>query len=438
MTGTQDFDYDVLGIGLGPFGLGMAALIDPLVRSGEITAAFLDRRAGFSWHPGMMLDEATLQVPFIADLVTFADPTSRYSFLNFLKDTGRIYRFYIRESFYPFRPEYSEYARWVAAQLDHVHWSSPVTSVHREPGGGWRVEIAGDRPESVTARVVVNATGTIPRVPAGFTRGGTTPTGMIHSSEFLDHVGEIRSAGSVTIVGSGQSAAEIYRHVMEGRAAEGRELNWLSRSPRFFPMEYAGLSLELTSPDYIHRLRGLSEARRDDLLDEQRVLYKGISRDLVDDIYDTLYRLSITTPLPGLLRPDVTVRLAPEETGEDESGRLCLELVDNETGVSTRLTSDIVILATGYSAPNCPEHLAGVEEINRDSSGRMAVAEDFSVTDEGDLFVLNAEEHLHGINAPDLGMGPWRNSVIINRIAGREVYRAESSTVFQSFGGAPQ
>ena len=37
---------------------------------------------------------------------------------------------------------------------------------------------------------------------------------------------------------------------------------------------------------------------------EQRSLYKGISGDLVDDIYDTLYRLSLDGPVPTTLLTD--------------------------------------------------------------------------------------------------------------------------------------
>ena len=59
---------------------------------------FLDRAEGFNWHPGMMLDSATLQTPFMADLVTLADPTSRFSFLNYAKQIGRLYAFYIRKT----------------------------------------------------------------------------------------------------------------------------------------------------------------------------------------------------------------------------------------------------------------------------------------------------------------------------------------------------
>ena len=34
----------------------------------------------------MLLEDSTLQTPFMSDLVTLADPTSPYSFLNYLKE----------------------------------------------------------------------------------------------------------------------------------------------------------------------------------------------------------------------------------------------------------------------------------------------------------------------------------------------------------------
>src|SRR5699024_4988236 len=74
--------HDLLAVGIGPFGLGLAALSEPLA---DVDAVFLDQRPEFRWHPGMMIEGSTIQVPFLADLVTMADPTSPYSFLNFLK-----------------------------------------------------------------------------------------------------------------------------------------------------------------------------------------------------------------------------------------------------------------------------------------------------------------------------------------------------------------
>ena len=68
--------HDFIAIGLGPFNLGLACLADPIE---ELDGLFLERRDGFDWHPGMLLEDATLQTPFLADLVTMADPTSPYS-----------------------------------------------------------------------------------------------------------------------------------------------------------------------------------------------------------------------------------------------------------------------------------------------------------------------------------------------------------------------
>ena len=82
--------------------------------------------------PGMLLDDATLQVPFMADLVTMADPTSPYSFLSFLKDTGRLYSFYIRESFYPLRREYNDYCRWAADRLTSLRFGQHVERVEHD------------------------------------------------------------------------------------------------------------------------------------------------------------------------------------------------------------------------------------------------------------------------------------------------------------------
>src|SRR5688500_4300598 len=106
--------YDFVGIGVGPFNLGLACLTDPI---DDLDGIFLEQRDEFAWHPGLMIDGVTIQVPFLADLVSMADPTSRFSFLNYLKRTGRLYRFYIRENFYPLRAEYDAYCRWAAAQL---------------------------------------------------------------------------------------------------------------------------------------------------------------------------------------------------------------------------------------------------------------------------------------------------------------------------------
>src|SRR5699024_5493759 len=120
--------HDVLGVGIGPFNLGLACLAEPV----GLDAVFLDARDEFAWHHGLMLDDATIQVPFLAELVTLPDPTSPYSFLNFLKESGRLYPFYIREDFQPLRSEYDAYCRWASERVGGLRWGREVVDVRRE------------------------------------------------------------------------------------------------------------------------------------------------------------------------------------------------------------------------------------------------------------------------------------------------------------------
>ena len=81
--------YDLLGIGIGPFNLSVAALMSKVDKS----SLFLERKSEFSWYPGMLLPNTYLQISFLKDLVTAADPTSPYSFLSYIIQKGRFYRF---------------------------------------------------------------------------------------------------------------------------------------------------------------------------------------------------------------------------------------------------------------------------------------------------------------------------------------------------------
>ncbi|WP_407508967.1 SidA/IucD/PvdA family monooxygenase, partial [Elizabethkingia anophelis] len=111
---TQEKIYDIIGIGIGPFNLSMACLANPVK---DLNTLFFDRSDRFDWHPGMMMQDTTLQIPFMADLVTMADPTSEFTFLNYIKEKGRIYSFYIRENFYLLRNEYNQYCQWAIEKL---------------------------------------------------------------------------------------------------------------------------------------------------------------------------------------------------------------------------------------------------------------------------------------------------------------------------------
>ncbi|MDN5745999.1 MAG: SidA/IucD/PvdA family monooxygenase, partial [Nocardioidaceae bacterium] len=164
---------------------------------------------------------------------------------------------------------------------------------------------------------------------------------------------------------------------------------------------------------------------------EQRHLSKGISGDLVDAIIEPHYqhRVAGGGPRTTLLTNTQVCgsRLAATEAE--------LELQHTETGESFSLTTGGLVLATGY-APRDPTFLVDIEDrIRRDARERYDVAQDYSVDIAGgEIFVQNAEEHTHSLLAPDLGMGPYRNSVILAAMLGREPYPIEKRVAVQTFG----
>lgn len=422
--------HDFVAIGLGPFNLGLACLTEPV---DGLDGLFLEARQSFDWHPGMLLPSSTLQTPFLADLVTLADPTSPYSFLNFLKETGRLYPFYIRESFFPLRTEYNAYCQWAASRLPSVRFGRRVTRVtHDEATGLYTVHATdtatGEQHTHHTPRLVLG-TGTPPHLPEACRDLGGD---LLHSAQYLENKERLQNKNSITIVGSGQSAAEIYHDLLQDIDTHGYRLTWVTRSPRFFPLEYTKLTLEMTSPEYGDYFHALPAATRDRLVQEQKNLYKGIDTDLINGIFDLLYQKSVHGPCPARLLTNTALMHAEHDA---DSGTYTLRLRQEEQKRDVDLTSEGLVLATGYRY-RTPEFLAPVDDrIERDEQGRFAVARDYSIDSAGrEIYVQNAELHTHGFIAPDLGMAAYRNSCIIRAMLGREYYPVEDRIAFQEFG----
>ncbi|WP_330258945.1 lysine N(6)-hydroxylase/L-ornithine N(5)-oxygenase family protein [Streptomyces murinus] len=415
--------HDLVGIGLGPFNLGLACLTEPIA---ELDAVFLESKPDFEWHAGMFLDGAHLQTPFMSDLVTLADPTSPYSFLNYLKEKGRLYSFYIRENFYPLRVEYDDYCRWAASKLSCVRFGTTVTEVSYEDDLYVVKTAAGDL---LRARHLVLGTGTVPYLPESCRDLGGD---LLHTSQYMHRKAELQGKKSITVVGSGQSAAEIYYELLSEIDVHGYQLNWVTRSPRFFPLEYTKLTLEMTSPDYIDYFRALPEETRYRLEKQQKGLFKGINSDLIDAIFDLLYQKNVTSgdrPVPTRLLTNSSLNSARYD---DEAYTLGFR--QDEQGKDFEIRTEGLVLATGYHyAP--PAFLAPLRERLRfDGHGRFDVARNYAIDVTGrGVFLQNAGVHTHSITSPDLGMGPYRNASIIREVLGSEYYPVEKSIAFQEF-----
>src|SRR5690606_8074431 len=96
---TQDGPLDLVGVGFGPSNLALAVAIaehnaavaeHDANTSSRLRARLVERQAEFGWHRGMLLEDATMQVSFLNDLVTLRNPASEYGFLPYLHDHDRL------------------------------------------------------------------------------------------------------------------------------------------------------------------------------------------------------------------------------------------------------------------------------------------------------------------------------------------------------------
>ncbi|WP_225809188.1 lysine N(6)-hydroxylase/L-ornithine N(5)-oxygenase family protein [Streptomyces spinosus] len=433
---------DLVGVGIGPSNLSLAALAQPLA---ELDAVFYEQRPDFHWHPGLLVDGATVQVPFLADLVTLADPTSPWSFLNYLRTRERLFPFYFSEHLHIQRAEYDAYGRWVAGQLPGLRFRHQVDGVRWNPeqdafevdftqlGTDGEAEALG----RTYARNVVLGIGTAPYVPDPLRPLVDAPgVPVVHAADYLEHRDRILAAGHVTVVGSGQSGAEVFLDLLRHRPAGQEKLHWIGRTEAFAPMEYSKLGLEHFTPDYTRYFHALAEPVRDRLVAAQWQLYKGVDAGTLAAIHDELYRRTLHGGWPdAVLTPGVRVRTA----GRMATSKIELHLEHLQQDSRSRLTTDAVVLATGYRERPLDRILAGLDPyIRRDSGERPRIDEEYrlvldpSVT--GSVYVQNAELHTHGVGTPDLGLAAWRSATILNALTGKEPYPLPTRTAFTSFG----
>lgn len=338
-----------------------------------------------------------------------------------------MYSFYIRENFYPLRTEYNDYCRWAAAKLSSVRFNETVESVTYDESTALYTVATADG-GLFRARHLVLGTGTPAYIPEACQDLGGD---FLHNSRYLDGKAALQTKKSITLVGSGQSAAEIYYDLLSEIDVHGYRLNWVTRSPRFFPLEYTKLTLEMTSPEYIDYFHALPEQTRYGLESGQKGLFKGIDSELIDAIFDLLYQKNLPGPVPTRLLTNSALNSA---SYEESSGTYTLGLRQEEQGKDYTLDTEGLILATGYryTPPAFLEPIT--DRLRHDSRGRFDVARNYSIDTTGrGVFLQNAGTHTHSITSPDLGMGAYRNAYIIGELLGREYYPVEKSIAFQEF-----
>jgi lysine N6-hydroxylase len=433
--------YDIIGVGIGPFNLGMAVMAEQLP---QLNCIFFDQSKEFNWHPGLMLPGARLQVPFYADLITLIDPSSKLTYLYYLKEKQRMFRFSHHEQTSATRTEYNDYCRWVVSKLDNLRFHHKVVDVNYDERDQLYTvmvhNLSSDEMVFYCGKHLVIGVGSVPYVPECSREGRKERKGcaknamqtdkkIIHSSEYLFHKDSILEHQKITVVGSGQSAAEIFYDLLN-YADHLENLCWFTRSHRIYAMENSKFSYEHTSEDYIDHFYSLTNEQKRKTLKRHDPLYKGINFSLLNEIYDRLYLMSLEMDTSFI---KIYPKAELQGINCDHDG-LALQFFHMEQERNFEHKTEVVIMATGYES--CvPEFLNSIKErIQFLENGKYDVKRNYSIDHNNSVFVQNAELHSHGFSAPDLGMGPYRNATILNAILGYELFVLEKGVTFQRFG----
>lgn len=401
------------GVGLGPFNLSLAAL---LPKSG-LSHHFFEKKEGFGWHPEMMFDDSYMQTSFLKDLVTPVDPTSAYSFTNYLVENGLFYAFMNTGRTVASRREFEMYFQWVSEKLaDKISFGTGVSGVERK---GDKFRLFTEAGETTADHLCV-ATGLSARVPP-CARDFIGPT-FFHAKS--GRMKDLKVEGlRVVVVGGGQTGLEIFRNTLLGRWGRPASLHLVTSRQSLEPLDESAFTNEYFTPPYVDQFWGLPEPKKEAIVRAQKLASDGNTPGYISQVYQDLYWLKHVKkdPLPVHLcaqRRLTQVRRA--------AGEYTLTFRNAFLDQDQELGADLVILATGFSndIPPFLQNLRG--ELDLDEQGRFRFEKSFAVKWSGAprnrIYALNFSRHSHGISEPQTSLMSWRSASIINDLSPEPVY----------------
>ncbi|SFJ16527.1 L-ornithine N5-oxygenase [Amycolatopsis sacchari] len=405
-------EFDLIGVGFGPSNLALAiAVAEHNAGAAEpVTAHFLERQPRFGWHRGMLLEDATMQVSFLKDLVTMRNPASGFSFLSYLHSRGRLVDFINHKTLFPLRTEFHDYFAWAAAQVDdQVSYGAEVVSVR---GGDPYFEVRTAAGEVYRARNLVVGTGLRPNLP----EGARTSDRIWHNSELLHRIEDVREPRRCVVLGAGQSAAEVTAFLHD--RFPGAEVCSVFARYGFSSSDDSSFANRIFDPEGVDAFYSAPEDVKRRLMNyHANTNYSAVDLDLIDDLYRRVYREKVQ----GTQRLRIFNTSRPADITEDDTVRVTVESLT--TGEKTVLDADLLVYATGY-LPADPTPLLGelARECRRDEHGRLRVERDYRLVAPGlggAVYLQGGTEHSHGITSSLLSNTAVRVGEILTSIVER-------------------
>ncbi|TGZ82049.1 L-ornithine N5-oxygenase sida, partial [Ascodesmis nigricans] len=438
--------YDLVCVGFGPASLAIAiALHEKFPTDGfqpPFRVLFLERQRCFAWHSGMLLPETHMQISFMKDLATLRNPRSEFTFVNYLHTKGRLVAFTNLGTFLPLREEYNDYMSWCAEKFNHlVQYSQNVVSVEpvfNKAGSttAWKVNSKhtenGSHSSFTTCNVVI-AVGGRSSIPDQIRSQVNNDPRIIHSSQYATSLRRILPSRSdpynIAVVGSGQSAAEIFNDLHSTYPNSTTSL--FIRSHALKPSDDSPFVNEIFNPERVDEFYGLhDDVRRKALKENKGTNYSVVREDLLDKLYQRMYvqRLRDGNDESNWKHRIFPLREVMGAEIDKSNGKVNLMLWDtrNENNVEAeRKGFDAVIFGTGYVRDVHESLLNGLRPMMKD--GTCTVGRDYKMlTDSGDgkilsdmgIYLQGCCEDTHGLSDTLLSILAVRGGELVDSIFG--------------------
>jgi lysine N6-hydroxylase len=411
--------HEVIGIGAGMFNLGLAALLDD---AGIGDFLLLDRKDRFRWHDGISTDVSYYQDDHLSDLVTLANPRSRYTFLAYLKQRKLLYQFATRLASPVLRVVWEDYFRWAAEQLGRVRWNQEVRAI-TYLDNCFEVRTAD---QVYLARHLSVGIGIEPFVPPALSR--VDDPRVYHSSRYSAPPRD-RRGKTVCVVGASQSGAEIVDDLLTG--GEIGNLVWISPEPYHMSKDPALFLFDIWNPTILREAYALGPEARARLTASMRSTQNSISMVTMASVYARLFDRKFYAE-PGF----DPVIVCNNRVAEIQPGADGVEVVtdDESTGKRYRFRADEVVLATGYCRTHeslldglRAQHPFSLQDLNFDHSVQ------WSGSGHNNIYLRNHGESRFGIMESNAFIQPFISSLIVNSIAGRKIYDEYPDSSIQKY-----
>ncbi|WP_028646959.1 lysine N(6)-hydroxylase/L-ornithine N(5)-oxygenase family protein [Nocardiopsis sp. CNT312] len=414
--------HDIVGVGFGPSNLGMAIALAERGHEGRaLDGVFLERQESFGWHRGMLIDDATMQVSFLKDLVTTRNPASDFSFLSFLHHVGRLHDFINHKTLFPLRQEFHDYLSWCADRVDdQVRYGHEVTEVRPVRSGGRVTELdvlARDRAGRdvvLRTRNVVFGPGLRPRMPEGIGQSDR----IWHNEYLLTRLAELPADAdprSFAVVGAGQSAAEVADHLH--RRFPRAEVHAILSRYGYSPSDDSPFANRIFDPEAVDAFHTAPEDVKKQLMGYHRnTNYSVVDPALIEELYRRHYAEKVHGDQRLYLHN--TSRVADLADG---AHGVSVAVEDLVTGKQTPVTADYAVFATGYH-PAAPLPLLGdlAEQVVTTPDGLPVVERDYRVVTHASLtcglYLQGGTEHTHGVSSSLLSNIATRVAQILDAI----------------------